>query len=137
MVNINEGGSNMLICILKSKIHGATVTDAKVDYMGSITIDSDLMRHAMMLPYEKVLVVSLDSGERLETYVIEGEKNSGEICLNGAAARRILKGEKVIILSFVNINQKKAADYRPKIVYVNSKNVITNEEDHVERDDQC
>ncbi len=127
----------MLICILKSKIHGATVTDAKVDYMGSITIDSDLMRHAMMLPYEKVLVVSLDSGERLETYVIEGEKNSGEICLNGAAARRILKGEKVIILSFVNINQKKAADYRPKIVYVNSKNVITNEEDHVERDDQC
>jgi len=125
----------MLICILKSKIHGATVTDAKVDYMGSITIDSDLMRHAMMLPYEKVLVVSLDSGERLETYVIE--KNSGEICLNGAAARRILKGEKVIILSFVNINQKKAADYRPKIVYVNSKNVITNEEDHVERDDQC
>lgn len=137
MVNINEGGSNMLICILKSKIHGATVTDAKVDYMGSITIDSDLMRHAMMLPYEKVLVVSLDSGERLETYVIEGEKNSGEICLNGAAARRILEGEKVIILSFVNINQKKAADYRPKIVYVNSKNVITNEEDHVERDDQC
>lgn len=127
----------MLICILKSKIHGATVTDAKVDYMGSITIDSDLMRHAMMLPYEKVLVVSLDSGERLETYVIEGEKNSGEICLNGAAARRILEGEKVIILSFVNINQKKAADYRPKIVYVNSKNVITNEEDHVERDDQC
>jgi len=127
----------MLICILKSKIHRATVTDARVDYMGSITIDSDLMRHAMMLPYEKVLVVSLNSGERLETYVIEGEKNSGEICLNGAAARRILKGEKIIILSFVHISQKEAVDYRPKIVYVNSKNEITNEEDHVERDDQC
>ena len=127
----------MLVCILKSKIHRATVTDARVDYMGSITIDSDLMRHAMILPYEKVLVVSLDSGERLETYVIKGEKNSGEICLNGAAARRILKGEKVIILSFVNMSQKEAEDYRPRIVYVNSKNEITNEEDHVERDDQC
>lgn len=127
----------MLICILKSKIHRATVTGAEINYMGSISIDKNLMEHAKILPYEKVLVVSLDSGERLETYVIEGERNSGEICINGAAARRIFKGEKIIILSFVYIEEKEAPDYRPKIVYVNNKNEITNEENHVEKNDQC
>lgn len=127
----------MLICILKSKIHRATVTGAEIDYMGSISIDKNLMEHAKILPYEKVLVVSLDSGERLETYVIEGEKNSGEICINGAAARRIFKGEKIIILSFAYMEEKEATGYRPKIVYLNNKNEITNEENHVEKDDQC
>ncbi len=127
----------MLICILKSKIHRATVTGAEINYMGSISIDKNLMEHAKILPYEKVLVVSLDSGERLETYVIEGEASSGEICINGAAARRIFKGEKIIILSFAYIEEKEAPDYRPKIVYVNNKNEITNEENHVEKDDQC
>ncbi len=105
--------------------------------MGSISIDKNLMEHAKILPYEKVLVVSLDSGERLETYVIEGETSSGEICINGAAARRIFKGEKIIILSFAYIEEKEAPDYRPKIVYVNNKNEITNEENHVEKNDQC
>lgn len=127
----------MLICILKSKIHRATVTGAEINYMGSISIDKNLMEHAKILPYEKVLVVSLDSGERLETYVIEGEASSGEICINGAAARRIFKGEKIIILSFAYIEEKEAPDYRPKIVYVNNKNEITNEENHVEKNDQC
>jgi aspartate 1-decarboxylase len=127
----------VLICILKSKIHRATVTGAEINYMGSISIDKNLMEHAKILPYEKVLVVSLDSGERLETYVIEGEASSGEICINGAAARRIFKGEKIIILSFAYIEEKEAPDYRPKIVYVNNKNEITNEENHVEKDDQC
>jgi len=127
----------VLICILKSKIHRATVTGAEINYMGSISIDKNLMEHAKILPYEKVLVVSLDSGERLETYVIEGETSSGEICINGAAARRIFKGEKIIILSFAYIEEKEAPDYRPKIVYVNNKNKITNEENHVEKDDQC
>jgi len=127
----------VLICILKSKIHRATVTGAEINYMGSISIDKNLMEHAKILPYEKVLVVSLDSGERLETYVIEGERNSGEICINGAAARRISKGEKIIILSFAYIEEKEAPDYRPKIVYVNNKNEITNEENHVEKNDQC
>jgi aspartate 1-decarboxylase len=127
----------VLICILKSKIHRATVTGAEIDYMGSISIDKNLMEHAKILPYEKVLVVSLDSGERLETYVIEGEKNSREICINGAAARRIFKGEKIIILSFAYMEEKEAPEYRPKIVYVNNKNEITNEENHVEKDDQC
>jgi len=127
----------VLICILKSKIHRATVTGAEINYMGSISIDKNLMEHAKILPYEKVLVVSLDSGERLETYVIEGEASSGEICINGAAARRIFKGEKIIILSFAYIEEKEAPDYRPKIVYVNNKNEITNEENHVEKNDQC
>ena len=82
----------MFINVLKCKIHRATVTDAQIHYQGSITIDRELMDRAGLLPFEKVMVVSLDSGERLETYVIEGRRGSGEICLNGAAARKILKG---------------------------------------------
>jgi aspartate 1-decarboxylase len=127
----------MLVKILKSKIHRATVTDANIDYTGSISIDGHLMEHANMLPYEKVLVVSLDSGERLETYAIKEEKGTGEICINGAAARRIKKGEKVIIISFVAIEPKEAASYRPKVLYVDDKNRIKKEEDHVSKDDQC
>src|SRR4030066_452949 len=127
----------MLICILKSKIHRATVTGAEIDYEGSISIDKNLMEHAKILPYEKVLIGSLDSGERLETYAIEGEKNSGEICIKGAAARKILKGEKVIILSFAYIVSNEALGHCPKIVYVNERNKIINEEDHVGQDDQC
>jgi len=127
----------VLVCILKSKIHRATVTDAEIEYIVSISIDKNLMEHAKIFPYEKVLVVSLDSGERLETYVIEGKKNSGEICINGAAARKILKGEKIIILSFAYMEEGKALGQLPKIVYVNNKNEITNEENHVEKNDQC
>ncbi len=127
----------MLICILKSKIHRATVTGAEIDYAGSISIDKNLMEHAEIFPYERVLIVSLDSGERLETYVIEGERNSGEICMNGAAARKILKGEKIIILSFAYVGEKEVSGHRPKVVYVNNKNEIISEENHVERDDQC
>lgn len=127
----------MLISILKSKIHRATVTGAEIDYMGSITIDKKLMEHAKIIAYEKVLVVSLDSGERLETYVIEGERNSGKICLNGAAARKILKGEKIIILSFIYMDPESALKHHPKIVYVDAKNRITGEKNHVEKNDQC
>ncbi|MDD3628858.1 MAG: aspartate 1-decarboxylase [Actinomycetota bacterium] len=127
----------MLVCILKSKIHRATVTAAEIDYSGSISIDKNLMERANILPYEKVLVVSLDSGERLETYAIEGERGSGEICMNGAAARKILRGEKIIILSFIYIEYKEALEYRPKIVYVDEKNKITGEKNHVLKDDQC
>ncbi len=127
----------MLTCVLKSKIHRAVVTGADIDYMGSITIDKNLMEHARILPYEKVMVVSLDSGERLETYAIEGNKNSGEICINGAAARRILEGEKIIILSFIYIADKEVLEHRPRIVYVDEKNRISGEKDHVEKDDQC
>ncbi len=127
----------MQISILKSKIHRATVTDANIHYMGSITIDADLMKHAGILPYERVLVVSLESGERLETYAIEGKRGSGEVCLNGAAARKILKDDKVIILSFVLLAESEARQYKPTIVYVDGKNRIVTEADHVEKNDQC
>ena len=127
----------MQISILKSKIHRATVTDANIHYMGSITIDSALMKHADILPYEKVLVVSLESGERLETYAIEGKRGSGEICLNGAAARKILKDDKVIILSFVLLDKGEAGKFKPIIVCVDGENNIVTETDHVEKNDEC
>ncbi|HAJ94953.1 MAG TPA: aspartate 1-decarboxylase [Actinobacteria bacterium] len=127
----------MLISILKGKIHRATVTEANIHYMGSITIDEELMEHAGMLPYEKVLVVSLESGERLETYVIKGKRGSKAICLNGAAARKILKDDKVIILSFALIDEEEAKTFKPRVVYVDSKNNIINEMDHVKKEDEC
>jgi len=127
----------LLISILKGKIHRATVTEANIHYMGSITIDEELMEHAGMLPYEKVLVVSLESGERLETYVIKGKRGSKAICLNGAAARKILKDDKVIILSFALIDEEEAKTFKPRVVYVDSKNNIINEMDHVKKEDEC
>lgn len=127
----------MQISILKSKIHRATVTDANIHYLGSITIDADLMEHAGILPYERVLVVSLESGERLETYAIEGKRGSAGICINGAAARKILKDDKVIILAFVLLTESEARQHRPTIIYVDGKNRIVTETDHVENNDQC
>ena len=114
----------MLISLLKSKIHRATVTDARVDYVGSISIDKKLLLEAGMIVFEKVLVVSLDTGERLETYIIEGVKGSGEICLNGAAAKVMSKGEKIIIMSFCLLTEKQAKEFKPKIVHVDEDNNI-------------
>jgi aspartate 1-decarboxylase len=127
----------LLVSILKSKIHRATVTGANMHYMGSIAIDEELMEHARILPYEKVLVAGLESGERLETYVIKGKKGSREICLNGAAARKILKGDKVIILSFALIDEKQSKEHKPHIVYVDENNNIIDEMNHVKKDDEC
>lgn len=127
----------MLINILKGKIHRATVTEANIHYMGSITIDEELMEHAGMLPYEKVLVASLENGERLETYIIKGKRGSRVICLNGAAARKILKGNKVIILSFAFIDEEKAKNFKPRVVYVDNKNNIIGDMDHVKKEDEC
>ena len=90
-----------------------------------------------ILPYEKVLVASVESGERLETYVIKGKRGSREICLNGAAARKILKDDKVIILSFAAVDEEKAKSFKPHIVYVDKDNNIINELDHVKKDDEC
>jgi len=126
-----------MINVLKSKIHRATVTDAQIHYTGSITIDKTLMEHAKIIPFEKVMVVSLDSGERLETYVIEGKKDSGEICINGAAARKILKGDKIIIMSFASINESETENFKPIIILVNENNRILGEENRVERNDEC
>ena len=127
----------MKIIILKSKIHRAVITSTDIDYVGSITIDSELLAHASIRPFEKVLVASIDSGERLETYVIEGKQGSREVCLNGAAAKKISKGDKVIIMSFAIVDEKEAARLSPIIVRVNSKNGIVSEKDYADKDDQC
>jgi aspartate 1-decarboxylase len=127
----------MKIIILKSKIHRAVITNTDINYVGSITIDSELLEHASIRPYEKVLVASISSGERLETYVIEGKRGSREICLNGAAAKKISKGDKVIIMSFAIVDEKEAARLSPIIVRVNNTNEIVNEKDYADKDDQC
>jgi len=127
----------MIISVLKSKIHRATVTDAQIHYSGSITIDKTLMEYAKIIPFEKVMVVSLDSGERLETYVIEGKKGSGEVCINGAAARKILKGDKIIIMSFAGISETEAEDFKPIIVLVNENNRISEHDSKAEGNDEC
>jgi aspartate 1-decarboxylase len=108
--------------MLKSKIHRATVTEARVDYVGSITIDADLLERADMLPYEKVLVADCDNGARLETYVIEGPPGSGVVCINGAAARLVEKGDKVIIISFASYEEAEAHSHKPLTVFVNDDN---------------
>ena len=115
--------------MLKSKIHRATVTEANVDYEGSITIDKDLMEAADMLPYEQVHVLDVDNGARLETYVIEGERGSGVICMNGAAARLIHERDKVIIISYQTISEADAVDLEPKVVFVDSRNAIAHKEE--------
>ena len=110
--------------MLKSKIHRARVTEADLDYEGSITIDRLLMEAADILPYEKVAVLDVDNGSRLETYAIEGEPGSGTICINGAAARLVSRGDRVIILSYTNVEEAEARCWHPTLVYVNSQNVI-------------
>jgi aspartate 1-decarboxylase len=110
--------------MLKSKIHRATVTEANLDYEGSITIDRDLMDAADILPYEQVHVLDINNGSRLETYVIEGERGSGVICINGAAARLVSEGDKVIIVSYQTVSEADAVNLVPKLVYVNSQNAI-------------
>ena len=113
------------------------MTDAQIHYSGSITIDKTLMEYAKIIPFEKVMVVSLDSGERLETYVIEGKKGSGEVCINGAAARKILKGDKIIIMSFAGISETEAEDFKPIIVLVNENNRVSEHDSKAERNDEC
>ena len=110
--------------MLKSKIHRATVTDANIDYDGSITIDKKLMAEADILPYEQVQVLNINNGARFSTYAIEGEEDSGEICLNGAAARLVVKGDTVIILSYCYVGDEEARNFIPKVVHVDAKNTI-------------
>ena len=108
--------------MLKGKIHGATVTDANVAYEGSITIDADLMEASDVVPHEQVCVWSLTSGERLETYAIPGKPGSGEICINGAAAHRIKKGEVVIIATFAWMEEAELRGHLPRVVFVDQGN---------------
>ena len=111
----------MLIEIIKSKIHRVRVTDADLNYVGSITIDLDLINAANLLIGEKVQVVNINNGERLETYVIEGEKGSGEVTLNGPAARKVQKGDVVIIISYAQMDLEKAKSFVPTIIFPDEK----------------
>ena len=111
----------MMIEIMKSKIHRVTVTGANLDYMGSITIDPDLLSASNIIPGEKVQVLSTMEGERLETYVIEGEKGSGEIIINGPAALKIKKGSIVIVISYILIDLNQAKIFQPNIIFPNEK----------------
>ena len=108
--------------MLRGKIHRATITEANVDYIGSVTIDSELMALADILENEKVSVVNLDNGVRLETYAIAGARGSGVICLNGAAALLMQPGEKVIILSYAIVSESEIAEWQPRVVLVDNDN---------------
>ena len=111
----------MNIEILKSKIHRVTVTEANLNYVGSITIDEDLMDAANMIEFEKVQVVVINNGARLETYVIKGERGSGVICLNGPAARKVAVGDVVIIMSFASMDFEEAKKFKPVVVFPDSR----------------
>lgn len=114
----------MTLEIFKSKIHRATVTEAELFYEGSLTIDKTLMDAADILPWEKVQVVNVNNGERFETYVLEGERDSGVICLNGPAARLGFKGDEIIIITYAMMDRKQAENYVPRVVFVDKENKI-------------
>ena len=107
----------MLIEVLKSKVHKVSITGANLNYIGSITIDEDLMDAARLIENEKVHVLNLNNGERLVTYVIKGERGSGEICLNGAAARKVIIGDVIIIMSFAMMDSEEARQFKPTIIF--------------------
>ncbi len=115
----------MLIQVFKSKIHRATVTEANLNYVGSITIDENLIEAAGLIPGERVQIVNNNNGERLETYVIKGERGSGEICLNGAAARKAEVGDVVIIISYGWMTPEEARAFEPKVVFPDENNQPT------------
>jgi aspartate 1-decarboxylase len=116
--------THMLLHIHKSKIHRATITQANLNYVGSITIDEDLMEAANIIEGEKVQVVNNNNGERLETYVIPGERGSGTICLNGAAARKAAVGDIVIIIAYALMTPEEAKAFKPSVVFPNEQNKL-------------
>lgn len=111
----------MHVEVLKSKIHRVTVTEARLDYIGSITIDQDLMDAAGIIPGERVYIVDNNNGERLDTYTIAGERGSGVICLNGAAARKVQPGDIVIIMSYATMPIDEARQFQPKVIFPDTK----------------
>jgi len=114
----------MRIELLKSKIHRVKITQAELHYVGSITIDEDLMDAANIIENEKVQVVNINNGERLETYVIKGERGSGMVCMNGPAARKVQVGDIVIVISYASMEQEEAKQYDPVIVFPDNQNKI-------------
>ena len=115
----------MLLTLCKSKIHRATVTEANLHYIGSITIDEELVEKAGLAPYERVQVLNLNNASRLETYVIVGERGSGVICLNGPAAHYVKSGDLVIIIAYAQMTPEEAQSWRPTVVFVDRENRIT------------
>ena len=115
----------MTITMLKAKIHRATVTQAELDYVGSITVDMDLLEQAGILEYEKVQIVDVNNGSRFETYTIAGERGSGVMCLNGAAARRVQTGDKIILMAYAQVTPEEASELRPTVLFVDEKNKVT------------
>lgn len=114
----------MNITLLKSKIHRAVVTQSDLNYVGSVTIDARLMREAGIMEYEKVAIADIDNGNRLETYAIVGEEDSGIICLNGAAARCVSTGDKVIIMAYADMTPEEAQTFKPAVLFVDENNKI-------------
>lgn len=114
----------MMITMMKGKIHRATVTQAELDYVGSITIDTALLEAAGILEYEAVQVVNIANGNRFMTYTIAGERGSGVICLNGAAARQAQTGDKVIIMAYAQVTPEEAVQIKPRVVLVDEKNAV-------------
>lgn len=115
----------MQIQVLKSKIHRVQVTQAELNYVGSITIDETLIEAAGMVPYEKVQIVNINNGERFETYIIKGERNSGVLCLNGPAARKAQVGDIVIVISYALINFEEAKNWKPTLIFPDNTNRLT------------
>jgi aspartate 1-decarboxylase len=121
----------MQLTMLKGKLHRATVTQANLNYVGSITIDEALMEAAGILEYELVQIVNINNGSRFETYVIKGERDSGMICLNGAAARLVQVEDKIIIMSYVQLSAEEAATHKPNVVLIGENNQITETTDYI------
>ena len=111
--------------MLKAKIHRATVTQAELDYVGRITVDMDLLEQAGILEYEKVQIVDVNNGSRFETYTIAGERGSGVMCLNGAAARMVQTGDKIILMAYAQVTPEEASELRPTVLFVDEKNKVT------------
>lgn len=125
----------MFLNMFKGKIHRATVTEANLNYVGSITIDRTLMDAAGILPGERVQIVNNNNGARLETYVIEGERDSGVICLNGAAARHVHPGDNVIIIAYCWLDSEEVKTFKPKVVFVDKHNRVVETTDHEDHGD--
>ena len=121
----------MRVEMLYSKIHRATVTDANLNYIGSITIDEELMEAADLLEGQKVDIVNINNGERFSTYVIKGKKGNRDICLNGAAARKVHPGDKIIIIAYASMDFNEAKNYKPKVVIVDDNNDIIKNTDNL------
>ncbi len=114
----------MTIEVLKSKIHRCTVTEANLNYVGSCTIDEDLMDAANMIEHEKIQIVNANNGERLETYIIKGKRGSGVICMNGPAARLVMKGDIVVIMSYARLTFEEAKSFKPTVIFPTADNKL-------------